>query len=77
MSGRSRDYVCPECRREQCAPIEGGLCIHCHDAEYRGAVGRDDAVSRSIVQEYRLTARNVLAALADNVAGIRDREEQP
>ena len=53
-------YDCPECHQPQPVPVENGLCITCHDKFYVEACGRDDETSRSIVQEYRLTARRIL-----------------
>jgi len=54
------ERVCPECRKRQPYVIENGQCIECHDRTYTEALGRDDEASRSIVEEYRLTARRVL-----------------
>jgi hypothetical protein len=55
----SRDR-CPECRKSLPYVIENGQCIECHDRTYNAALGREDEASQSIVEEYRLTARQVL-----------------
>ena len=65
--------ICPECRRDQHVPIENGLCVSCHDRFYTEACGRGDAVSTSIVQEYRLTARRILGGVPDSQDGIGER----
>lgn len=53
--------VCPECRKDRHVEIQNGQCVQCHDRTYTHAFGKDDPVSLSIVEEYRLTARTILA----------------
>jgi DNA primase large subunit len=60
------EYICPECRQPQTCPIENGLCVKCHDRFYREACERDDDASRSIVEEYRLTARSALGGIGES-----------